>query len=384
MNVKAIVIRLLTAASFLTCGVTRAQTLVYALSYTDTAAGTRARFANAPPPGQRSEAQDIAMLRLTRKNEIYGVSITDGKRSLLFSDEGLHLEIKPWGAVSGIARALTTGIWHGRDTPTPGYSGEGIYVLSLDGSHQFRMFAASQDQERPVLNPQGTKAAVMVHPDNDKYIASIYSVPDGKLLASLDVAKLMRARCPACNPAPYGWLADGNRLFVVLDEGDEDNHAAKTGHPGIYILSGEGADLGSISAETGAFQLAGYFRPKFFEREFRGQLPDGRYLFLDFARKQGKTLGQPEPFLVVSGVDSKPQKQFPLKFTMGECYVSPGGKYLAYLEQRQTPDYRGEPHLWIKDLESGEEKDLLSVPPPSLPNSLDPSVTLFVLGWIDK
>ena len=86
---------LLTAVCLLTCGVTRAQTLVYALSYTDTAAGTRARFANAPPPGQRSEAQDIAMLRLTRKNEIYGVSITDGKSSLLFSDEGLHLEIKP-------------------------------------------------------------------------------------------------------------------------------------------------------------------------------------------------------------------------------------------------------------------------------------------------
>jgi len=67
-----------------------------------------------------------------------------------------------------------------------------------------------------------------------------------------------------------------------------------------------------------------------------------------------------EAFLLVSSKDSKLQKTFPLKFPIGTCYGSPSGKYVAYLEQRRTPDYRSELHLWVKDLESGEEKELFA------------------------
>jgi hypothetical protein len=361
----------------------RAQTLVYSLSYSETMASSRARFANvSPAPGLRSEAENIAMLRNTRKNEIYSISLADGKRSLLFSDEGMHLEIRAAGSVSGAAKAYTAGVWRERrTTPIPGfYSDDGIYELSLDGSNHFRKIADAQKQGPAILNPQATKAAAQ---SADGQSIFVYSVPDWKLLATLDLAKLAKAHCPGCTPSGYGWLADGNRIYVeIVVVGDEDDDEAKADHPGSYLLSADGADLGPIPAGTGAFQLAGYVHPRFIGRRFLGQLPDGRYLFQDYGTKQGKPINQFEPFLVISGLAAKPQKYFPLKLQMGG-HISPSGKYLAYVEHRQTPDYRSELHLWVKDLESGEEKELLSTPPPNPPSSPEPNVSLFVLGWMN-
>jgi hypothetical protein len=369
----------------LSCAPARAQTLVYSLSYSETMASSRARFANmSPNPGLRSEAENIATLRNTRKNEIYSISVADGKRSLLFSDEGMHLEIRPFGSVSGAAKAYTTGVWRERrTTPIPGfYSDDGIYELSLDGSNHFRKIADDQKQGRPVLNPQGTKAA-MVSWGNDKFAVSIYAVPEWKLLAAWDFGKLAQTHCPDCSPSSYGWLADGNRLYVSLVvAGEEDDDEAKVNHPGTYILSGDGADLGAIPANIGTFQVAGYIHPNFIERQFQGQLPDGRYLFLDYGARQGKSPGQTEPFLVISANDSTPQKTFPLKFPIGG-FISPSGKYLAYIESRTVPYYRSEPHLWVKNLETGEDKELASVPPPGPPSSPEPNQTILIIGWMN-
>lgn len=366
------------------CTQPRAQTLVYALSYSETQASSRARFANvSPAPALRSEAENIAMLRNTRKNEIYSISMADGKHSLLFSDEGMHLEIRAWGSVSGAAKVYTTGVWRERrGAPTPGfYSDDGIYELSLDGSNHFRKIADDQKQGRPVLNAQGTKAA-FVGWTNDKFAASIYAVPEWKLLASWDFGKLLQTHCPDCSPTSYGWMADGNRLYVSMVVAGEEDDTAKVDHPGTYLLSGDGADLGAIPANIGVFQLDGYIHPKFIDRQFQGQSPDGRYLFLDYGAKQGKSPGQTEPFLVIAGADGKLQKILPLKFPVGG-YISPSGKFLAYLESRITPNYRSELHLWVKNLETGEEKELFSTPPPGPPSSPEPNATISILGWMN-
>jgi hypothetical protein len=366
-------------ACLLLCAQARAQTLVYALSYSETQASSRARFANvSPAPGLRSEVENIAMLRNTRKNEIYSVSVTDGKRSLLFSDEGMHLEIRPAGAVSPTGKAYTSGTWRERrTTPIPGfYSDDGIYELTLDGSNHFRKIADDQKQGRAVLNPQGTKAAAESADDKSIFI---YRVADWKLLATLDLEKLAKTHCPDCS-ASYGWMADGNRLHVELVGGEEED--AKADHPGAYILSEDGADLGAIPADIGSFHVAGYIHSNFIERQFQGQLPDGRYLFLDYGAKQGKSPGQTEPFLIISSNDSMPQKTFPLKFAIGG-FISPSGKYLAYIERRTTSDYRSELHLWVKNLETDEDKELASFPPPAPPSSPEPNQTIFILGWMN-
>lgn len=134
----------------------------------------------------------------------------------------------------------------------------------------------------------------------------------------------------------------------------------------------------------GALQLDGYLHPNFIGRHLLGQLPDGSYLFQDYAVGKGKPFSQLEPFLVVAKPESKIEKTFALKFAIGRGSLSSSGEYLAYIEDRRTPNYRTERHLWVKDLRSGEEKELFAAPPPSPPASPEPEVIISVLGWINN
>ena len=97
-------VNLLIASSLLLCAQARAQTLIYALSYAETPASLHARF----PRGVMGASinDKLAMVRGFRKTEIYSVSMIDGKRSLLFSDEGMNLEIRPTGATLGARQSL--------------------------------------------------------------------------------------------------------------------------------------------------------------------------------------------------------------------------------------------------------------------------------------
>src|SRR5258707_4038287 len=53
-------------------------------------------------------------------------------------------------------------------------------------------------------------------------------------------------------------------------------------------------------------------------------------------------------------------------------------------DDRLTPNYQTERHLWVKDLASGEDKELFAAPPPKPPTSPEPNVTLSILGWINN
>ena len=167
-------------------------------------------------------------------------------------------------------------------------------------------------------------------------------------------------------------------LTVVGDEGDDT-----TDKPGAYVFSEEGRSIGAIPASVGALQIAGYVHPNFIEWHLLGQLTDGRYLLLDYAAKQGMSPGKTEPLLVLSNPEAKVGRSFPLRFPIGTVFVSPSGKSIAYIEGRPTPDYRTAVHLWIKDLETGAEKEVFAAPPPRTPDSPEPNVTLRLLGWMD-
>lgn len=220
--------------------------------------------------------------------------------------------------------------------------------------------------------------------ENGKIAVSIYAVPEWKLLHTWDLTKLAQTHCPLCDALSFGWFADGSRLFFELGlVGENEDEKGKSGNvPGTYIVSEDGTDLGSISPEVGSLQLAGYIHANFLDRHFLGQVPDGSDLFQDYAVPKGGPFGNPKPYLVISSPASKSQKQFPLKFAIGRVVLSLSGKYLAYIEDRQTPNYRTELHLWVKDPQSGEEKELFAAPPPNPPTSPEPNVTLSILGWI--
>jgi len=375
--------RLLLATCFLYLTPARGQTLIYSLTYAETRASSQARFASMPlMPGQRTQQQNLDLLRNTRKTEIYSLSLADGTSTLLFSDEGMNLEIKAPGTAAVGGKAYAAGTWREyRSTPTPGvYSDEAIYELPLDRSNHYRKIApATANQPPAILSPQSNKALVPAFV-NGKFMVEIYSISDWKLLHSWDLMQLVKDSCGGCTPVGYGWLADGKRVFVNLTVvGDEDDTADK---PGAYFFSEEGISLGAVPAEFAVLQVPGYVHPNFIERHILGQMPDGRCIFLDYAAKQGSP-GKPEPFLVLSSPDVKLGKAFPLHFSIGEVFMSPSSKFIAYLEDRHRPDYRTEVHLWVRNLESGAEKEVFSVPPPPLPNSPEPNVTLRLLGWMN-
>jgi hypothetical protein len=380
-------------ASLLLCAQAQAQTLIYALSYRDTPASLHARFPNGALGATINEK--LAMVRGYLKTEIYSVSINDGKRLLLFSDEGMNLEIVPAGATLGAGKAYASGVvreW--RTAPNPGVYSEptAIYEISLDRLKRFRkVFETQPSQTRALLNPPGTKA-VFDASVNGEFVFFVYELPTGKL-HRWDFTKLTKAHCPDCIPGSYGWLPEGDRLFFNLQLGAGDFDEAKNhDSPGAYFTTEDGADLGGIPLRVGQLQLTGYKR----WAELAGGMPpiligqmvSGDYLFRDFAVKNGplpKPPIEPESFLVITGPDFKSKKQIPMrKSELDSFSISPSGKYVAYVEERQTPNDRTGRHLWSLDLESGVEKDLLFTPPPGLPTSPEPIESFTVLGWIDK
>jgi hypothetical protein len=90
-------------------------------------------------------------------------------------------------------------------------------------------------------------------------------------------------------------------------------------------------------------------------------------------------------FVVLTDSDFHAKKQIPLQRpSIRSFYLSPSGKYLAYIENRQVPNYQTESHLWGRNLESGEEKELFVAPSPNPPGSPEPNVVFTVLGWVDN
>lgn len=364
----------------------QAQKLVYALSYTYTQAGFHARY----PTGALGATQHekLAMLRGLVKSDIYSVSPMDGQRSLLFSDDDMDLEISPMGGVVGANKAYVNAVereW--RTGPTPGAYAEpaAIYEVNLDGSKLFRRHIQKQENQSPILvNRQQTEAVIQTFVDG-KYVISTYEFPSWNLLHSWDLTKLTTIHCPACMPLSFGWLADGKRLFFYLDLVDDDGEdPSPKDIPGLYLSSDEGNDLGALPPVKGTVDLPGFARANYLTQDLLGQLPEASYLFQGYASREGAARGNPEPFLVIYDSESRQQKQFPLRprIRPGSYSISPSGRYLAFVEDRLTQNYRTEGHLWITDLESGEERELLKTPAPNPPTSLEPNVAVTLLGWL--
>jgi len=364
------------------CPYQHGQNLVYAVSFAETRGSLHVRFPNGVLGASVSDK--LAMLRHYRKTEIYSVSMIDGRRSLLFSDEGMNFEITPTGSVSG-GKAYMEGVereW--RTAPSPGAYADppAIYEISLDGSRQFRrLFEMRPNQSATILNSQGTRAAFSSFVDG-KDLISIFDTHTWKLIDSWDLAKIKQPNCAYCSLMSFGWLADGHRLFfnldVVDDEGEGSDASVK---PGIYLASEDGGYLGELSLDVGRFQLTGYVHPNYVNRYLLEQLLEGSFVFQDHAAKEGH-MGELQPFVVACSNSCNAQKDVPQKRGAGRPYVSPSGKYLAYIEERTTPNYRPEWHLWSQDFRTGLETELFVSPAPN-PASVEPNVSLTVLGWLN-
>lgn len=377
------------------------QKLVYMVSYTNTPASFRAQF----PTGVfgATPEQRVAMVRQRLRTEIWAVSVRDGKREQLFSDGGVNFEIIPlvdMGALVNGARnvAYVRAIDHAREAPPKRATQESyeplsaIYEAALDGSNRFRrLFDTTPNMMSVMINAAGTRAALSGWEDNGAgYFLYVYELPSGKLLARTDIKKILQAHCAACVPEVAGWLADGKRLFFTMEEGDADDAPGPGAPfmPGNYMISAEGGDLGSFPAHAGEVNLPDYSRDLSIAPYLIGQAENGNYVFHDQARQKvpvPKERIEPPGFLVITGADFKIQKQIALgRADASEFELSPDGSLLAFAEDRQLPGYKAQRHLWIRNLQTGEEKEVLAVPLANPPTSPNPNVTATILGWLEN
>lgn len=372
-----------------------AQELVYTATYPKTVPA-RGIFTIGPATTPQERAM---MARRARKNEIWAISLQDGKRTLLFSDEGTNFELIPTvdmghspfasgkvAYVKGVERS-----W--RNVPQQALpmlyeTPPGIYEVSLDGSNQFRrLFDATQNMSPAIVNATGTRVAFYGWEDKGGYFLYVYELTSGKLLARANIAKILQAHCESCLPQKAGWLADGKTLFFVLQEGDDDDSVNETpsGGPGTCLLSEQGADLGTVPTHAGEMSLPDYTRETSIAPYLIAQAEDGSYVFLDYGLKKGPLPKAPirlNGLLILTGPDFKVRKQILLgRWGGSEFQLSRDGTWLAYAENREMPTYITERHFWVRNLQTDEEKELLIVPPANPP---EPKVSVILLGWAVK
>lgn len=358
-----------------------AASLIYSVTYPWTTATRPVALGHGIP-----EAQKLESVRNAQKTEIYSVSIETGKRTLLFSDAGAYFEILApnLAAIHG-DKAYVKGVErHSVTVPFPQIHAdpEAIYELALDGSNHFRKLF-ELDAKNPAgelfLNPDGSEIATV----GDNNGVSIHALSTGALLHSWNVTSMLQKHCPDCLPVSHGWLADGKRLFLTLEIGDLDGDSpAPTDLAGTYFLTEDGKDAGGLPASAGTINSAEVRRDSEDVPRLLGQSPNGDYIFWDFAFQQDSHSPPPahaQSFVTVGGRDGKTKQVVPVRASGPWLHLSPSGRFLAYFESRATKNYQSDYHLWIKDLEAGTEKEILTGAPGSA--SIGQNTGLNVIGW---
>jgi hypothetical protein len=330
------------------------------------------------------------MVRNYSKTDIFLVSMPDAETSRVFSDEGPYFEIIPPGMFGGPGatvvaenKAYASGIERGGSV-TGIYSGRpAVYELALDASNKYRkLFEVQQEAAyaaaRLFISPSGTKIGY-VSVLKQHNIVFIHDVATGTLLKSWDATNLFR-QCSDCDIGSVGWLADGNRLFFSLDFGEESGPQSKVG---TYVVSEDGGALGRLPLEQGELQMQDYISATGTAPVLLGQSPEGNYIFEYFARKKTGS-SQPQMFLVITTPERKVLGQIPLHTSLGigPQELTRSGKFVAFSDPR-SKNYEHEERVWGLNLETREEKELITLPARTIPSS-EPTVTLNILGWLDE
>jgi hypothetical protein len=317
------VFRLLVAVALLVSGA-RGQTLIYSLCYSETQASRHIRYPNGIFGA--STHDKLAMLRSCRKNEVYAAGITDGKSTLVFSDEALDVEIKVNGPVLGTKAYGIGTLREWRSAPTPGAYSEppALYEISLDRSNSVRrLFEVANQTPDTFANAQGTRMAIEGF-TGEKYVVSVYEVPTWKLLYAWEFSKIIAAHCPDCSLATWGWMGDGTRLFFnIAVAGDaEDAHDKE----GTYVVAEDGTDLGKVSPVRGQFEDRGIAHPNFVDGSLVAQTPNGDFLFEHYVQSRQQHVPS-QTYLIASG--PKLRKAFLQKSRDSSFLLSSSGRYLA-------------------------------------------------------
>ncbi|MBI1738358.1 MAG: hypothetical protein HYR58_03840 [Acidobacteria bacterium] len=349
----------------LPAGVPAGENLVYSVSY-----GEAGKF----PP------------RLV-KTEIFAVDVNAGKPRLVFSDASADFLLLPVYRAGGEPEQVMVtggGKIFARGVERSRYPGgwyefpASIYELPADGSGRARKvfdIQGEQSLRKLFVTPTGTKIGYINYLGQTQFIF-IHDAATGTMLRKIDLSKIA-LDCFARN---IGWLPDGARLFFTLETGDEHvTSRASYARVGSYVMKDDGTQPVRVPRELSApTKRAGYSSAPDLPPVLLGALPDGRQLYKEFQWEQQGKGRRPVTFLYTVDPASKARKDYSTRAREGLFWfrVSNSGRAVAFTELLGQSDTE---HVWVLDLQSGEERKIFSFATKSLTLPC-----LGIIGWMEE
>jgi hypothetical protein len=321
---------------------------------------------------------------VAENTDIYAVNPDNAMTRILFSDEGSPIVLRQQlyvfhFPVMGGNKLFAHAAARGTLVPFPGNAS--LYELALNGSNSFRKITAITGDESVgdiLANSNGTRIGYLNRQEG-KLCLFIHEVSTGTLLNQINMTETFLD----CYAAGIGWLSQSTTLYFSLQVGDADVYSEESySRQGTYLLDENG---------TGLIKLAELpVRPGFYPPEnvrMIGVLPTNEYVFEMTLHRNNIIQGAPQT--VFSLVKWNPEtydctdisfdpKAGPYSGIQVNYQLSPSGKYLA-AARLPVSSSAVSCDIWLKDLQNGKEKILLSIPIKGLQGPF-----LGLVGWISE
>jgi hypothetical protein len=344
------------------------------------------------------------------KTEIFAVDLQTGKQRLVFSDANSPFYLLHDGDIAAAdGKIFAEGILAVQNlahTPVFNPSGSAaIYELSSDGSGQAREVLDMGSAEQRVrfsslfFNYSGTKFGdINYNYVSRKWSLSVHDTETGKLLRKSDLIGWKFG-----SVGNIGWMPDDKRIFFTVDVSGDDPEELWTNPKspvGTHVL-GEADTIERLAPEASLHPKIPGMQPSIDSAAFFiGSLPDGGYLLQDY--QSGPSHDSDtclyEPALANNGhaclyeldFARKTQRIFPLHVDGApyNFYLSAARDRLVFtvtkVEYQKQPKFKATSTLsiWVLDIQSGKEWNVISFPPQDDTRPIGPWVNL--IGWLDS
>jgi len=316
------------------------------------------------------------------KTEVFSIDPATREKQIIFSDDMTPITVIqiPFVfhfPVVGGNKLFAHAAERDKSRPFPGNGS--LYELSIDGSNRVRRICSVIGAESLgdiFVNSTGTRIGYINRVDRKQYVF-IHDVGTGTLLSRIDVANSFLD----CYASTIGWLPGSQKLYFSLKTGCDDATSDESyAQVGTYFMDEDGKHVKKLPALKA---INGYFPPE--STDLIGVLPTDQYVFEVIPYRSNLSRGPAEGHRALlsvskdySRVEDVSFRQATTLYNGAKVYyqLSPSGKYLS-AAQLPVVFSAISWDIWLKDLENGRERIVVS-----LPTEKAKGPYLGVVGWI--
>jgi len=340
---------------------------------------------------QAAEAGEKLVYAVVYKGSSYAASKTEiitldpetAEKQLIFDDGKTpialiqHLYVFHF-PVAGGGKLFAHAADRGKSLPFPGNGG--LYELSADGSNLFRRItpvAGTESLGEIFANSAGSRIGYINRLNKKQYVF-IHDVATGDLISQIDVS----GKFLDCFASSIGWLPRGEKLYFSLETGDEHvTSKASYARVGTYLMDERGRRLQKL---PGLPALAGFHPPE--TSRLIGVAPAGDYIFETMQSRKIPAPGRNRHHFALLKVAGDLSHADEVSFTSAarlylgirvNYTLSPTGRYLS-AAALPVSSSAVSAEIWMKDLKSGAQRMIVSVPTAGLQGPFPGLV-----GWLD-